>query len=149
MIRVLGKGSKEREVPFHDYAKKWLLQYINDDRISIMNEYHETHDYVFVNRRGKKLTNRGVENIIDRTMYLYDPLRKIHPHTIRHSFATHLLDAGMDIRVVQELLGHSSLSTTQIYTHVSQEHLREVYNRTCPRQEFKKIEKNIDDMGNK
>lgn len=149
MIRVLGKGSKEREVPFHDYANKWLLQYINDDRISIMNEYHEAHDYVFVNRRGKKLTNRGVENIIDRTMYLYDPLRKIHPHTIRHSFATHLLDAGMDIRVVQELLGHSSLSTTQIYTHVSQEHLREVYNRTCPRQEFKKIEKNIDDKGKK
>ena len=135
--------------PFHDYAKKWLLEYIDNDRVSIMNEYHETHDYVFVNRRGKKLTNRGVENIIDRTMYLYDPLRKIHPHTIRHSFATHLLDAGMDIRVVQELLGHSSLSTTQIYTHVSQEHLREVYNRTCPRQEFKKIEKNIDDKGNK
>lgn len=149
MLRVLGKGSKEREVPFHDYAKKWLLEYIDNDRVSIMNEYHETHDYVFVNRRGRKLTNRGVENIIDRTMYLYDPLRKIHPHTIRHSFATHLLDAGMDIRVVQELLGHSSLSTTQIYTHVSQEHLREVYNRTCPRQEFKKIEKNIDDKGNK
>lgn len=149
ILRIMGKGSKEREVPFHDYAKKWLLDYIQGARSDIMNQYHENHDFVFVNQRGKPLTNRGVENIIDRTMYFYDPLRKIHPHTIRHSFATHLLDAGMDIRIVQELLGHSSLSTTQIYTHVSQEHLQEVYNRTCPRQEFKKIEKNIDDMGKK
>lgn len=149
MIRIVGKGNKEREVPFHDYAKKWLIDYIDDARNDLMAQGHESHDYVFVNKRGKPLTNRGVENIIDRTMYLYDPMRKIHPHTIRHSFATHLLDAGMDIRIVQELLGHASLSTTQIYTHVSQEHLQEVYNKTCPRQEINKIKKNVDAMGKK
>ena len=142
LLLVEGKGNKQRYVPFHSYAKEWLIKYLETSRRELMATYHEEHDYVFVNRRGKKLTNRGVENVVDRTMSHYDPLKKIHPHTIRHSFATHLLDAGMDIRVVQELLGHSNLSTTQIYTHVSRKKLQEVYDRACPRVALEKLSHN-------
>jgi len=94
---------------------------------------NEGHNFVFVNKFGNPLTNRGVENIVDRIMRLYDSTKKIHPHTIRHSFATHLLNAGADIRTVQELLGHENLSTTQIYTHISRDHLKEVYLKAHPR----------------
>lgn len=140
MLFIHGKGNKDRYVPFHDEAKKWLVEYINHARIELMSTTHQDHDFVFVNKRGGQLTNRGVEDIVNRCMRDYDPTRKIHPHTIRHSFATHLLDAGMDIRVVQELLGHASLSTTQIYTHVTQEKLIEVYNKSCPRQAMERLE---------
>jgi integrase/recombinase XerC len=142
LLLVEGKGNKQRYVPFHSYAKECLVKYLETSRRELMAAYHENHDYVFVNRRGKRLTNRGVENVVDRTMAHYDPLKKIHPHTIRHSFATHLLDAGMDIRVVQELLGHSHLSTTQVYTHVSKKKLQEVYERACPRVALEKLSNN-------
>lgn len=132
VILVHGKGSKDRYVPFHDYAKEWLVRYINDVRSELT--IHQDHQFVFVNNRGKQMTNRGVEDIINRLAYQYDSTLKIHPHTIRHSFATHMLDAGMDLRVVQQLLGHSSLSTTQIYTHVTKEKLKAVYHKSHPRE---------------
>jgi integrase/recombinase XerC len=131
IILVHGKGDKDRYVPFHDYAKKWLLKYINEARGEFVTE---DYAYVFVNNRGKKMTNRGIEDIINRVAYQYDPLMKIHPHTFRHSFATHLLDAGADLLTVQQLLGHSSLSTTQVYTHVTKEQLKKVYHEAHPRE---------------
>ena len=133
MILVHGKGNKDRWVPFHDYAKELLEQYISISRPALMQRVVDSHTYVFVNQRGNPLTNRGIENIVDRVMRAYDPTRNIHPHTFRHSFATHLLQAGADLRSVQELLGHASLSTTQIYTHITNHHLQEIYKQVHPR----------------
>lgn len=132
VLLIHGKGNKDRYVPFHDYAGEWLIKYIQEARENLMIK-NEGHNFVFVNKFGNPLTNRGVENIVDRIMRLYDSTKKIHPHTIRHSFATHLLNAGADIRTVQELLGHENLSTTQIYTHISRDHLKEVYLKAHPR----------------
>lgn len=132
VLLIHGKGHKDRYVPFHDYAKTWLLKYLQDARNHLLDKNHDI-PYVFVNNRGHKLTNRGVENIIDRITKNYDPTKKIHPHTLRHSFATHLLNAGADLKTVQELLGHENLSTTQIYTHITKEHLRQVYLKAHPR----------------
>lgn len=133
LLFIHGKGGKDRYVPFHDYASDLLEDYIESDRQDIMLKSHQEHDYVFVNKFGKPLTNRGVEDIVNRVVRDYDPTKKIHPHTIRHSFATHLLEQGIDIRVVQELLGHSNLSTTQVYTHITKQHLKEVYDHSHPR----------------
>lgn len=133
MILVHGKGSKDRYVPFYDYAKEWLIEYIQGPRQELLARYHQEHDYVFVNKNGAKMTNRGVEHIINVVTRNYDSTKKVHPHTFRHSFATHLLEQGVDIRIVQELLGHRNLSTTQIYTHVTKEHLKEVYQHAHPR----------------
>lgn len=141
ILLIHGKGNKDRYVPFHDIAKKWLITYLEEARPELMAVRHQDHDIVFVNKFGGKLTNRGVEDIVDRCMSHYDPMRKIHPHTFRHSFATHLLDAGMDLRVVQELLGHENLSTTQVYTHITKEKLQEVYDKSCPRRALEKLEK--------
>lgn len=132
LLLIHGKGNKDRYVPFHDYAKKWLVRYLEDVRINLVDN-QEPSTYVFLNAHGRMLTNRGVQDIVKRIGKLYDPTKKIHPHTFRHSFATHLLNAGADIRTVQELLGHENLSTTQIYTHISKEHLKEVYLMTHPR----------------
>lgn len=132
LLLIHGKGNKDRYVPFHDYAKKWLVRYLEDVRINLVDN-QEPSTYVFLNAHGRMLTNRGVQDIVKRIGKLYDPTKKIHPHTFRHSFATHLLNAGADIRTVQELLGHENLSTTQIYTHISKEHLKEVYLMAHPR----------------
>ena len=132
MLLIHGKGRKDRYVPFYDEAALCLKDYIDTDRIDIMLKFQEDNDYVFVNKNGKKMTNRGVEDIVKRVGQAYDATLKIHPHTFRHSFATHLLEAGVDIRLVQEMLGHSSLSTTQVYTHLSNEHLRDVYEQSHP-----------------
>ena len=133
LLLIHGKGNKDRYVPFHDYAKKCLEDYINDARNEIMLKYQCHHDYVFVNKLGNKLTNRGIEKIIDRIVFQYDASKKLHPHAFRHSFATHLLMQGVDIRVVQELLGHVNLSTTQVYTHITSQKLIEVYEHAHPR----------------
>lgn len=131
ILLIHGKGNKDRYVPFHEYASKWLLKYIEESRGNLVSQ--EENPYVFVNKSGKKMTNRGVQDIVKRIGKRYDSTKKIHPHTFRHSFATHLLNAGADIRTVQELLGHENLSTTQIYTHITKEHLKNVYLKAHPR----------------
>lgn len=133
LLLIHGKGGKDRYVPFHDYAASWLKDYIENDRQEIMSKSQQDHYFVFINKFGKPLTNRGVEDIVNRVVKAYDPTKKIHPHTIRHSFATHLLEQGIDLRVVQELLGHAHLSTTQVYTHITKQHLKEIYDHSHPR----------------
>ncbi|MEG0277271.1 MAG: tyrosine recombinase XerC [Coprobacillus sp.] len=133
LLLIHGKGNKDRYVPFHEFAGKCLKDYIDSERNELMSAKHETHSYVFVNKFGRKMTNRGIEDVVNRITLNYDATKKIHPHTFRHSFATHLLEQGVDIRVVQELLGHSNLSTTQVYTHVTNQHLKEVYDHAHPR----------------
>ncbi len=130
-IRVLGKGNKERIVYFGDYAKKVLEEYLNTNRNELLKG--KTSKYLFINKNGDRLTFRGVEYLIDEISKFTSLKYKISPHVLRHTFATHLLQDGADLRSVQTLLGHSSLSTTQIYTHVTSEYLREVYNKSFPR----------------
>ena len=133
LLLIHGKGRKDRYVPFHNYAAEWLKDYIQEDRPELMAVTHQLHNFVFVNKNGGQMTNRGVEDVVNRVTFLYDATKKIHPHTFRHSFATHLLEQGVDIRIVQELLGHANLSTTQVYTHVTNQHLKEVYDHAHPR----------------
>lgn len=133
LLLIHGKGKKDRYVPFHDFAKECLQDYLETERLELMAKKHQEHHFVFVNKFGGQMTNRGIEDIVNRVTQNYDPTKKIHPHTFRHSFATHLLQQGVDIRLVQKLLGHSSLSTTQVYTHVTNQHLKEVYDHAHPR----------------
>ena len=130
-ILVHGKGKKDRYVPFGKYAKEALHIYISNAR----NELAKTqkHDYVFVNYRGEPLTARGIRYILATLFDNACKDGKLHPHMLRHSFATHLLNNGADLRSVQELLGHSNISSTQIYTHVTKEQLRKVYQSSHPR----------------
>lgn len=139
MLRVDGKGDKQRIVPFYDEVKDLLIAYVQKVRVHWMKQ--EQHDIIFVNQRGKPLTTRGVQYLMQRHADALHMSLHIHPHMFRHSFATHLLDSGADLRVVQELLGHSSLSTTQIYVHVSQERIKNVYQNAHPRA---KKQKNIE-----
>ena len=125
-ILILGKGNKERYVMFGGKA------------LNKMNDYLNTRDnfeseYLIVNRYGNKITDRGIRKIIDGILNKACLSYKISPHTLRHTFATHMLDSGADIEIVKELLGHESLSTTQIYTHVTSESLKRVYDNTHPR----------------
>lgn len=131
IVRITGKGDKMRIVPFYELAGELLCKYIENVRNKWIKE--ETHAYVFVNQRGKKLTTRGVQYLMEKAAHTCDLHVHIHPHMFRHSFATHLLDNGADLRIVQELLGHSSLSTTQIYVHVSADRLKNVYVNAHPR----------------
>jgi integrase/recombinase XerC len=123
-VTVLGKGSKERRVPIHDEAVAALKAWLDEGREAMPGP----QEAVFVNQRGQRLGPRDVRRILDRRA-----ASPTHPHALRHTYATHLLDGGADLRVVQELLGHASLATTQIYTHVSKERLRSVYEETHPR----------------
>ena len=129
-IKVLGKGKKYRIVYLGSYA----IDSIND-YLSIRNELlkHKQNEYLFLNHLGDKITTRGIRDIIDKIILKNSLNLKITPHTFRHSFATMLLNEGCDLKSVQELLGHASLSTTSIYTHVSNEELRRVYLHTNPR----------------
>jgi site-specific recombinase XerD len=126
-VSVVGKGDKERRLPVHDRAVEALRAWMVDGRPALAGP-ESPAEAVFLNRRGRRLGPRDVRRILDRR----SPV-PTHPHALRHSFATHLLDGGADLRVVQELLGHSSLQTTQVYTHVSKDRLRQVYGRTHPR----------------
>lgn len=130
-ILILGKGNKERVVSFGDYALEIINMYINDGRSALLGNLES--EYLIVGKNQKKLTSRRIEQIIDEIIKKTSLKMKISPHMFRHTFATHLLDNGCDLLAVQELLGHESLATTEIYTHVSNEHLREVYLKCHPR----------------
>jgi integrase/recombinase XerC len=131
-ILIHGKGSKDRYVPFGKQANVALKQYIQNGRIELLTN-KQSHDILFVNFRGGPLTERGVRTVLN-SMFEKSTLNgKIHPHMLRHSFATHLLNKGADMRSVQELLGHAFLSSTQVYTHVSNEYLRKTYMNHHPR----------------
>lgn len=130
-IKVLGKGNKERLVMVYDLALATCLKYINETRPKLVDR--EDEGYLLLNRQGKKMTVRGVEFILKKMGRSMQPPKDIYPHLIRHSFATHLLDGGADLRSIQELLGHDSIEATQIYTHVSVQNLRDSFNKHHPR----------------
>ena len=130
-LRVWGKGSKERIVPLGDYALERVGDYIRDYRPELLKGKEE--EAIFLNARGTRLTPRGVQYVLDEWSRLLEIHNNISPHVFRHTFATHLLDRGADLRSIQELLGHASLSTTQVYTKVTMGHLRSVYNQSHPR----------------
>lgn len=127
IVRVLGKGKKERLVPFFSGFEKQLKNY----KLRYWEKYAKS-DFVFVNQRGKGFTSRGIQYLMQKHADEIGMHMKLHPHMFRHSFATHLLDHGADIRLVQELLGHESLSTTQIYTHVSMQKIKNEYQKAHP-----------------
>ncbi|MEX2462097.1 MAG: site-specific tyrosine recombinase XerD [Paenibacillaceae bacterium] len=131
-VRCMGKGSKERIIPLGRIAAKWLHNYIQSMRHQLLRE-SKHDDALFINHLGTRLTRQGFWKIIKKYGRKAHILKEITPHTLRHSFATHLLDNGADLRAVQEMLGHADISTTQIYTHVSKTQMKEVYNRTHPR----------------
>ena len=132
LVRVFGKGGKERLIPLGQYAKKALIAYLVRARPVLVAAGKGT-PALFVNQRGGRLSRQSVWNIIQACGQRADLSAHLSPHTLRHSFATHLLDGGADVRVVQELLGHASVTTTQIYTMVSATHLREVFAAAHPR----------------
>lgn len=131
IVKVMGKGKKERYLPFGSFAIEAISSYLNEGRPRIIKE--ETHNFLFVNMRGKPLTEHGVSYILKQIMERASLHTKIHPHMLRHTFATHLLENGADMRTVQELLGHAHLSSTQVYTHMTKEYLRKTYMNTHPR----------------
>jgi integrase/recombinase XerC len=129
-VRVLGKGAKEREVPISEYAADALTDYLREGRSAMAPD--GSHQ-LFFNRRRKPFSERDIRSMVERYGATLLPGRRVTPHTLRHSFATHLLEGGADIRAVQELLGHASVATTQRYTHVSRGRLFEAYERAHPR----------------
>lgn len=135
---IHGKGNKERYALFGEFASKALQAYINDGRKKLLEKSNEDTNIVFLNARGKPLTDRGVRLILSNMVKDTALTIKVTPHKIRHTFATHLLNEGADLRTVQELLGHENLSSTQIYTHVTKDHLRRVYMQSHPRAKRKK-----------
>jgi integrase/recombinase XerC len=128
MIRVLGKGRKERIVPFGTRAGSAIDAYL-----PVRSQARPRTDALFINARGGRLTDRSVRLLVAQRVKAVAIARRVSPHTLRHSFATHLLERGADLRAIQELLGHASLSTTQRYTHVNTRHLLEIYNKSHPR----------------
>ena len=130
-LRCTGKGSKERIIPLGSVAVHHLNTYLKAGRPKLVRERSETA--LFLNLQGKRLTRQGFWKILKKYARQAGITKEITPHTIRHSFATHLLENGADLRSVQEMLGHADISTTQIYTQVTQRRLRDIYNKTHPR----------------
>ncbi len=131
MIRVIGKGSKERLVPIGDIALSWMKEYYEVERPFLAKPGSDST--VFLNFRGKALSRMGIWKIIRKYINQVGISKKVSPHTFRHSFATHLLEGGADLRIVQEMLGHANIVTTEIYTHVDREYLKEVHRSFHPR----------------
>lgn len=133
ILRVIGKGKKERYIPFGQYAQDALHTYINDGRCKLLQQANCKTNFVFLNARGQPITVRGIYYVLSEIIKKTSLTANIHPHKLRHTFATHLLNEGADLRTVQELLGHENLSTTQIYMHVTKDRLRHVYMNSHPR----------------
>jgi len=132
-VLVHGKGNKERYIPFGSFASDALQYYIQNGRNWLLEKNSASNDILFLNARGGGLTSRGIRLILNKIIDQSALSGKIHPHMLRHSFATHLLANGADMRTVQELLGHAFLSSTQVYTHVTNEYLRKTYMSAHPR----------------
>lgn len=132
MVRVFGKGSKERLIPIGTPALEWIQKYQSEVRGSSAKK-HGSNDAVFLNWRGKPMTRAAVWNIVKEYTRLARISKQVHPHTFRHSFATHLLEGGADLRAVQEMLGHADISTTQIYTHIDREFVKAEHRKFHPR----------------
>jgi integrase/recombinase XerD len=133
VIRVFGKGSKERIVPVGSSALEWVGQYQEDVRPHFMKVGKATDDIMFLNQRGTGISRMSVWSIVSEATKGAGIEKHVHPHTFRHSFATHLLEGGADLRALQEMLGHSDISTTQIYTHIDREFIRQVHKTYHPR----------------
>jgi len=131
-IRVIGKGNKQRFVPIHQSAQKYILMYINEIRSHIQPQ-KGSEDIVFLNRRGKSLTRQMIFTILKNLSVAINLNKKISPHTLRHSFATHLLKNGADLRAIQQMLGHESITTTEVYVHLDKSYLKEVVETFHPR----------------
>jgi integrase/recombinase XerD len=131
VLRIEGKGDRERLIPLGDEAQKWLREFMASPRVEILLERQT--DYLFPTRRGDRMTRQAFWHIIKRYAKKAEIAGKLSPHTLRHAFATHLLNNGADLRVVQMLLGHSDLSTTQIYTHVARERMKDLHAQHHPR----------------
>lgn len=133
VVLLHGKGNKERYVPLGSFAQDALQVYFQKARTPLMEKYHQEHAFVFVNRLGEPITPRGIRYVFTQMVKKSSLTSSIHPHMLRHTFATHLLNNGADMRTVQELLGHVNLSSTQIYTHVTTDRLQQNYDQFFPR----------------
>jgi len=132
IIRILGKGSKERLVPIGSSAIHWINEYLKQSR-PLLSKKMKSENYIFLNIRGSKLSRMGIWKIIDKYVKEAEIKKNIHPHTFRHSFATHLIEGGADLRAVQEMLGHADISTTQIYTHIDRDYIKQIHKDFHPR----------------
>ena len=137
-ILIHGKGSKERIVPLGDYAKEYLTSYL-DIRNSLIKRKNGNPDKLFLNNHGKPITRNGFNFLLNKLLKEKGIEKEVTPHTLRHSFATHMLDNGADLRTIQELLGHSDIVTTRIYTHVSKKQIQDNYNKYETRGEYNEI----------
>ncbi|MGY3778134.1 tyrosine recombinase XerC [Isobaculum melis] len=133
VLLIHGKGNKERYVPFGQFAAAAIENYCRESRGILMEKHHKEHPYLFVNHYGDPITTNGIRYVLNQIIKKSSLTSHIHPHMLRHTFATHLLNNGADMRTVQELLGHASLSSTQIYAHVTKENLQKNYRLFHPR----------------
>jgi len=135
LVRVIGKGQKERIIPIGKKSLKWVEKYLQESRPSLAKQNSE--DFLFLNKRGRYFSRMGLWKILRQYVNKSGIKKKVSPHTIRHSFATHLLEGGADLRAVQEMLGHADISTTQIYTHLDREYLKQEHRHYHPRSKMK------------
>jgi integrase/recombinase XerD len=135
MIKVFGKGSKERLVPIGPSALHWVARYRTECRV-LLQRRATTQDVLFLNIRGTPLTRVAIWQMVQHFAGQAGITHHVHPHTFRHSFATHLLEGGADLRAVQEMLGHADISTTQVYTHIDRTYVKQEYDRFHPRSGF-------------
>ena len=133
ILKVIGKGNKERIVPFTEQCRDTIKEYVSKLRDKLVARAEIPSEYLFLNKNGGQLTTRGLELILSEMEKKLGLNYGLNPHVFRHSFATHLLEAGMDIRLIQELLGHDSINATQVYTHLAEKSMQEIYKKSHPR----------------